>query len=195
MNANKGFLHVDLSWNLRNIKSLIKARSHWVTATATASSYFCHHEWVVWNPMGDVHTGGGDNGNGNDVIMEWVGYPFCSGNGNGNIYVLGCCHCHCHWCPPVWTLTTENKVAVAVDAPQCERALNSKVFLDHLNKITKGNIGWYCQRKNVKRIIINSNEEVMTGLWEDWCSKIVDKLESVDERIDSVIKLQRVFVP
>ena len=37
--------------------------------------------------MEGVHTGGGINGNGNDVVMEWVGYPFCSGNSNGNICI------------------------------------------------------------------------------------------------------------
>ena len=74
---------------------------------------------------GGCSHGGGVNGNGNDVVMEWVGYPFCSGSGNGNIYVLGCCHCHCRWCPPIWTLTTENKVTVAVAVTQCERTLRA----------------------------------------------------------------------
>ena len=36
---------------------------------------------------GGVHTGGGDNGNSNGVVIEWVGYPFCSSNGNGKEWV------------------------------------------------------------------------------------------------------------
>ena len=30
------------------------------------------------------------NGNGNGIIMEWVGYPFCDSNGNGikNTHVI-----------------------------------------------------------------------------------------------------------
>ena len=40
--------------------------------------------------------------------------------------------------PPMWTLTTENKAAVAVDAPQCERALkvHNNVQFTH-NYITR----------------------------------------------------------
>ena len=42
------------------------------------------HEWVVWNPMGGVHTGGGSNSNDNGIIMEWVGYPFVTATAKAN---------------------------------------------------------------------------------------------------------------
>ena len=37
--------------------------------------------------MGGVHTEGGGNGNGNDVVMEWVVDPFGDGNGKKEIYI------------------------------------------------------------------------------------------------------------
>ena len=105
---------------------ILRARSHWVTATATASSYFCRHEWVVWNPMGECSHWRGVS-MAMATMSSWNGldthFAVAMAMATYILYVLGCCHCHCCWCPPIWTLTTENKVAVAVDAPQCEWAL------------------------------------------------------------------------
>ena len=55
----------------------------------------------MWNLVGGVHTEGGGNGNGNDVVMEWVVDPFGGSNVNGKkeiyIYMI-LCRYHCH--PP-----------------------------------------------------------------------------------------------
>ena len=50
-----------------------------------------------------VFTLGGGNAKGNDVIVEWVGHPFCSGNGNGNSKLTYIC---------IWIF-----LDVAVDTP------------------------------------------------------------------------------
>ena len=74
-----------------------------------------------------VFTLGGGNGNGksdiNSNVLEWVGYPFVTATATASYLIpLHVAIAVTTDTPPMWTVTTANKVAVAVAAPQCERA-------------------------------------------------------------------------
>ena len=102
-NERPSLISLILIQNRKNPIDWFKACSHWVTATAMASSFMNGSNGMQW---GCSHWGG-SNGNGNGVVMEWVGYPFVMAMATATHLIALHCILPLPLPPlPIWTVAT-----------------------------------------------------------------------------------------